>query len=217
MATDALARLHGAAGRLLEVVDETLARHGAPEHHPIWPLLRTVGLLPGDAVAGVEALALEALRERSGLMRAHHERGAGIDDLLAPSAGWEGAAAEAADARLESVRAGLRVFAANAGVLADLLDDLAEWGAEGRSRLARSLATVLASAQAVDLTLHEVEPVARAQAAADIGAAVLAEVDRFWAGAREIARDRLARLESEPAVKRVAPEANPGGRLAVEL
>jgi len=217
VATDALARLRAAAGRLLAVVDETLARHGAPEHHPIWPLLRAAGLLPGDAVAGVEALPLEVLRQRSALMRAHHERGSGVDDLLAAPSGWEGAAADAAAARLESARAGVGVLAANAGVLADLLADLAAWGAEARTRLARTLAKVLTSAEAVDLTVEEVEPIARAQAAADIGAEVLAEADRFWAGAQEIVRVRLARLESEPVVKRAAPEATTPGRLAVEL
>lgn len=214
---DPLSRLHRAAARLLGGVDETLARCGAPDHHPIWPLLRSVGLLPGDAVAEVAALSLEAFQERAGLMRSHRERGTGVDDLLVAPSGWEGAAAEAAAARLEAARAGMRVITENAGVLAGLLGDLAEFGKQGRVRLARGLARVLASAQAVDLSLDEVEPLVRAQAAADIGAEVLAEVAGFWAGAREIARDRLARLEPVPVpVPDGSAAASGGGRLAVE-
>jgi hypothetical protein len=215
--SDPLGRLHPASGRLLAVVDETLAHCGAPERHPIWPLLRSVGQLPGDAVTEVEALSLDAFRQGAGLLRSHRERGAEVDDLLTAPSGWEGAAAEAAVAKLESARAGLRVLTANAGVLAGLAGDLAEWGERGRVNLARTLARALTSAQAVELTLTvgEAEPIVKAQAAADIGAEVLAEVAGFWAGAREMVRDRLARLEPAP-TPRVTPAASGGGRLTVQ-
>ena len=215
--SDPLGRLRQEAARLLAVVDETLARCGAPDHHPIWPLLRAVGLLPGDAVTEVVALSLEAFRERADLLRSHHERCAGVGDLVRAPSGWEGAAAEAAGAQLESARAGLGMLAAHAGVLASLLADLAEWAGQGRGRLARTLAKVLTSAQAVELTLDDTEPGARAQAAADIGAQVLAEVAAFWEGGGEIVRDRLARLEPEPAQRGRLPDAPAAGRIVVEF
>lgn len=212
---DPLARLHEASARLLAMVDETLVQCGAPDRHPIWPLLRSVGLLPGDAVTEVQALSLEAFAERAGLMRSQHDRGSSVDDLLRAPAGWEGAAAEAAAAKLESTRAGLRALTANAGVLADLMQDLAELGERGRARLARTLAKALTSAQTVELTVDETEPLARAQAAADIGAEVLGDVAGFWSAVQEVVLERLARLEPLPAPG-VAPAASGGGRLAVE-
>ena len=214
--SDPLGRLHEAGARLLAEVDETLVRWGAPDHHPIWPLIRSIGLLPGDAVAAVEALSWEAFQQRADLMHSHHERAVGVGDLLAAPSGWEGPAAEAAGAKLDSAHAGVRVLAANARVLAQVMGDLAEWGVQGRLRLARTLAKVLTSAQTVDLTMEDTEPVGRAQAAADIGAEVLAEVAGFWAGATDIAREGLARLEAEPAHD-VTAAASTSAHLAVEF
>jgi hypothetical protein len=53
---DALDRLAGSADGLLTRVDGTLGRSGAPGAHPIWPLLRRVGALPGAAVLAVSGL-----------------------------------------------------------------------------------------------------------------------------------------------------------------
>jgi hypothetical protein len=53
---DALDLLAGPAGELLTRVDGALARSGAPDAHPIWPLLRRVGALPGAAVGAVAEL-----------------------------------------------------------------------------------------------------------------------------------------------------------------
>jgi hypothetical protein len=212
---DPLARLVEASARLLGVVDETLVRCGAPDRHPIWPLLRSVGLLPRDAVTEVEALSLEAFAERAGLMRSQHDRGLSVDQLLRGPIGWEGAAAEAAVVKLESARAGLGVLTANAAVLAGLMQDLAELGERGRVRLARTLAKVLTSAQAVELTVHDTEPLARARAAADIGAEILGDVAGFWTAVQEIVVAWLARLEPLPAPG-AAPATSGGGRLAVE-
>jgi hypothetical protein len=214
--SDPLGRLHEAASRLLAEVDETLARWGAPDHHPIWPLIRAIGLLPGEAVVAVETLSWDAFRQRADLMHSHHERGTSVGDLLAAPSGWEGPAAEAAGAKLESARAGVQTLTTNAGVLAQLMGELAEWGMQGRLRLARTLAKVITSGQAVDLTMEEAEPAERARAAADIGAEVLAEVAGFWSGAREIAREGLARLETE-AASDVTAAASTGTQLAVEF
>ena len=98
--------------------------------------------------------------------------------------------------KLEAARAGVRVLAANAGVLAQVTGDLAGLGRAGPVAARAHTGKVLNSAQAVELTMEETEPVTRVRAAADIGAEVLAEVAGFWARAGDIAREGLARLEA---------------------
>lgn len=217
MRADAVSRLRLVAGGLLGMVDETLARHGAPPGHRIWPLLRAVGLLPGDAVAGIEALPVEMLRERARLLTVHGERCAALEELVRPAPGWVGPAAQAANARLATAGGKLEALAHNASELGAAWASLADLADEGRAAVARALARVLRSAQAVELTVGETEPVDRARAAADIGAEVLAEVDGFWAGALGLVRDGVGRLDDgRPRRVREAPIAANDG-FAVEI
>ena len=53
---DALDRLAAPARELLSRVDGMLTRIGAPEDHPLWPLVRRLRVLPGDAVAALAAV-----------------------------------------------------------------------------------------------------------------------------------------------------------------
>ncbi|HEU5040340.1 MAG TPA: hypothetical protein VFT84_05950, partial [Gemmatimonadales bacterium] len=75
----------------------------------------------------------------------------------------------------------------------------------------------LTSAQAVELTTQEAEPVDRAMAAADIGAEVLGEVASFWGWARDLAHEGLARLEPEHPPGGPLPDPSVADRLAVEF
>jgi hypothetical protein len=50
---DPFDRLAGPAGDLRRRVGESLAAGGAPEGHPIWPLLRRLRALPGEALAAL--------------------------------------------------------------------------------------------------------------------------------------------------------------------
>lgn len=202
---DALIRMHAEAGGLLGRVDLSLTRHGAPEGHQIWPLLRSRGLLPGDAVANVAAWGPEPLRERAELLQEHRERCSEIEYLLRVRTDWEGMAGAAFAARLDATRASQDLLASSACFIADYLEDLAAWVARGRLSLAYRLGAVLSSAEAVTLTVGEELPTVHAEAAAEIGAEVLAEADAFWTGALDISRDWSSRLEL------VAEIAMPGG------
>lgn len=215
-----LERLHTAAADLLSRVDQTLARYGAPQEHPIWPLLRRRALLPSDAVANVVAWSPQPLYAAAQAIHRHHEAGEKVRASLTAPSTWEGPAAEAASARIGAVRQRHEAFHHNAQALTAALSDLAAWFDEARQRLARVLARVLASAEAVTLTtrLRAAETAEHTQvalAAADIAAAILAEIDRLWTGALDLIRDHLARLES---LDTKASGALPGGgTLRVEL
>ena len=52
---DALDHLAGPADALLDRVDRLLATAGAPDGHRIWPLLRRLRVLPGDAARALLA------------------------------------------------------------------------------------------------------------------------------------------------------------------
>lgn len=216
---DSLATLHVEASPLLGRVDATLAQCGAPADHAIWPLLRRRGLLPGDAVTNVVAWSAEPLRERAQLMRLHCGRCVRVDGLLRGSSGWEGAAGTTFDARVEATCREHDVLAHNAQTLAGYLEELADWIARGRMRLAHALATVLTSAQSVTLKTQagpaQVTAAIRAQASADIGAEVLGEVDLFWVGAVELSHSWSSRLEAEVAI--TVPAVSVAADLRVEL
>ncbi len=149
---DALTRLHTAAKPLLARVDATLSSHGAPPDHPVWPLLRRCGLLPGDAVADMVAWEPEPLCERARLLRTHREGCSAIDTLLRRPSTWEGSAAATFAARLESTRSEHDTLAANTATLARHLEELADWTVHARNRLAHTLAHTLASTQSLTLT-----------------------------------------------------------------
>jgi hypothetical protein len=213
---DALVRLQEASMGLLGRVDRVLALHGAPEQHAIWPLLRRGGLLPGDAVAAAAGWSPESLQQPIALLHKHRERLVEVEHLLRPPSGWQGPAAEGATARVEALQRSHEVLARNAEVLEAGLGELTEWFGEARARLGRSLARVMSSAQAVTVTIGDESPLLTAQAAADMGAELLGEVERFWVGAQELVRDWPDRFD-EPVVHAPAAGAAGDGDLAVEL
>lgn len=216
---DGLVKLHSAASGMLDRIDATLTRHGAPAEHAIWPLLRRRGMLPGDAVANVAAWEPKQLLERATLCRSQRARCAEVGGLLRGHAGWDGTAGAAFEARLSVVRDEHEAFTRDAQTLADYLEDLAGWIVRGRWRLAHQLATVLVSAQSValkvDIGAKVMTPVTRARAAADLGAEVLSEVDRFWVGALDLSHAWSGRLGVKVTAAAAAPL--PDHRLRVEL
>ncbi len=195
---DALDRVEAPARDLVARVDDTLAASGAPAGHRIWPLLRRVGALVGDAVAAIVALAPDPLRGCAADLR----QLAGEHVRLRATAGepgnWTGAAAEAYADRWRdlggflggSAEPGEESLAGRLAATAGYLDDVADWMTAARLALAEALAAALCSAEAV--ALRSPAAAERSVAAATIGAHVLAvaagECDRGqavhdrWAG-----------------------------------
>jgi hypothetical protein len=200
---DALIRVRAASDDLLAQVDATLAHHGAPEGHDIWALLRRHGLLPGDALATAAHWLPPVLEGRAALLRRQSEAQAQSAATLAREAalsGWEGDAAAAFHTRLGDVCRDLAEMEDASARLADCLDELADWLAGARHVLARLLADALLSAEAVTLAIPPplTAPTTRAQAAATIGASVLAGVDRFWHTGLEIWQRHAAQSSVAP-------------------
>ena len=175
---DAMRRLEPVARPLLRQVDTALATLGAPADHRVWALLRRVGLTPADAVSALCDLEPERLRAAAGAVR---DRADEYATSVVPISieGWSGAAAEAyaqraaglADHQHEALPARLRATAS-------YVDSVADWMDAARDRLARCLAAVLGSTQALAIRAPSGGfATSSVMAAADIGAAVLAVVD----------------------------------------
>jgi hypothetical protein len=186
---DALARLEPVARDLLRRVDAALVTLGAPVEHPVWGLLRRLGTTPADAVAffvGVDPLPLAdaaaALRDQADAYETAE---------IPVEVPWRGTAGETyaghtVDLRNHLAGPGDDSMAQRLRATADCADDVADWYRRARDRLARALAEVLASAQAVAVrscpAVGEVVtarvmdrvPATAVVAAADIGARVLA-------------------------------------------
>ncbi|GAB4046222.1 hypothetical protein [Catellatospora paridis] len=197
---DALRRLNASTAGLLARVDDSLARWGAPEEHPVWPLLRRTGALPGDVVSGLADWSPEPWRQQAAALRGHAEAaravGGGLDRL--PS--WEGTAGDAFAVARQRISREARHRADRLRADAVFHDELADVLTAGRARVARGLARVAGSAEAVALVtgvtvgaaaatrpgrgvgaIGETEfglaPGLRAQAAAAIAVALLTDVD----------------------------------------
>lgn len=180
---DQVTRIETVARPLLQTVDTTLASHGAPAEHPVWRLLRDVGATPGDAVTFVSLTLATQLREAA-------ERLSEVAEVYreaagAPAVTWQGRAGEEYAAQVRALGAHLRDDLADAVTdTAGYLADVAQWQEQARLDLARALADVLVSAEAVTLAqaraggLAEGLPVSRAAvlAAADVAAHVLRAV-----------------------------------------
>ena len=216
---DALDRVAGPARDLLRRVDGSLLSSGAPAEHPVWPLLRRVGALPGDVLDAIGGLAPEPLRGAAAELRRLAGEYAARQQEMAVPVTWTGAAAEAYAARWVDLGAHLGSDAVDeslAGRLcatAEYLDEVADWMVSARATLAEALAVVLGSAEAV--ALHA-KPDATA-AAATMGARVLDaaatahdeghDVHARWAG-------RLDELQYRPAA---GTTHRPGGTTSVLL
>ncbi|WP_327006637.1 WXG100 family type VII secretion target [Dactylosporangium sp. NBC_01737] len=148
---DALDRLAGIGTDLLHRVDAALVAGGAPVGDPLWPLLRLVGALPGDALEFGLKLTPQPLRSAAAQLRADADRFARRRDRLAadlgPAAGaWEGAGAEAFAARWQSLAGHLGDGADPATVTgrlratASYADALADWSEGLRTELAEAVA-----------------------------------------------------------------------------
>ncbi|HEY3011068.1 MAG TPA: hypothetical protein VGJ63_23850 [Micromonosporaceae bacterium] len=167
---DALDRLTGPANDLLVLVDRALARSGAPDAHPVWPLLRRVGALPGAAVSAIAdlrpaplAAAVPSLRT---LAQGYADASAavtvggsvaaarsGVSGLAVDSDGWQGGAAEVFAARWSALSAhlvgGVDSMYARLEATAAYADSIASWMSRTRGAVAETLARVLTSAEAV--------------------------------------------------------------------
>lgn len=201
---DALDQLAGPAAGLLNQVDDLLARAGAPAHHPIWPLLRRLRTLPGEAVGAVAALQrapLAAAGPSLGALAREYED-ARAD--LADGGSWEGVGAEAFAAHRASLAAyladGPESMTGRLAATASYADALAEWVTHTRAALAESLADVLGSVEAVAVVTgagSDPQPTA-AQAAAEIGARVLGTVAEAYDEAETLLHRWAPRLAELP-------------------
>lgn len=216
---DALDRIEPVARGLLARVDAALIAHGAPADHPLWPELRRVGAAPGDAVAFFATVDPERLRCAAAALR--DEAGRYAAARLPEGRDWQGSAGESFTARVSALSAHLGAGAGTAGAsggadldpdsmggrlhaTASYVEEVADWCAGARAALARTLAEVLSSPQAVAVVscpvlggdVAEVATLAGTAiprqallAAADIGAHVLATA----ATARADGHDLLSR------------------------
>ncbi|SCF39229.1 hypothetical protein GA0074695_6508 [Micromonospora viridifaciens] len=192
---DALDRLAEPSLDLLARVDALLAA-GAPEGHRLWPLLRRMQVLPGAAVREFLELhpapladAGHAVRQ---LVRGYDDAGAVLADPVA----WSGPAASAYDearaALLRHLDEGPESLVGRLESTAGYADALADWVEGSRLALARALADVLRSAEA--LTVHVASRAsgdtgpAAALAAAEIATRVLGVLGVAYDGAETLLR-----------------------------
>jgi hypothetical protein len=195
---DLLDRVHPVAAELLDRVDASLLARGAPADHPIWPLLRRVGALPGEAVAHLAAVAPDGLTDPADELRRHADGYRARADEVPMPAAWRGPAAEAYTARWSALSAHLAGTGPDslAGRLADTasyLDDVSAWLTRARRALAGTVAECLGSAEAV--TLRTASGTAAVVAAATVGAHVLATVAEVVDDGRTIPERWAGRLD----------------------
>jgi hypothetical protein len=211
---DPLDRLAGPAADLLAHVDELIADLGAPHGHRIWPLMRRLRVLPGEAVAAVAALRPAPFAAAGGSVRALlPEYDVAIEALAAPPE-WQGGCADGYAAH----RAALARYVAGSGesliqridTTAGYADSLADWVSRTRLDLARTLARVLGSAEAVAVVAEGAGggSTPGVLAAAEIGAEVLDTLARAYDEGASIPA-RWASSQDELVYR--GPAAGPGG------
>lgn len=213
---DPLDHLAGPSAELLARVDALLVDAGAPANHPIWALLRRLGALPGDAVGTVDALRSAPLAAAAPPLRELIREYDVVRASLAEGGSWEGAGADAFAAQRGALATylagGEESLTGRLATTASYAEALAEWVAQSRDRLARTLAEVLGSAEAVAVVTggattpstgaHDGDQgatQARAgQAAAEIGARVLATVAEAYDQAEALLHGWAAGLAELP-------------------
>jgi hypothetical protein len=220
---DVLDRVAEPGRELLSRVDTMLAAGGAPADHPVWPLLRRVGALPGDVLDAFCALAPERVTAAGDAVRAR--AGAYVEeraDLAAAVAAttWEGDSAAAFGQRWEALGGHLGGdvapdapgLAGRLAATASYLDDVAGWMRSARRDLAHEVATALGSMEAVRVRAPSPgapdRPDRAGPAAATIGAVVLAVADRQAGAAEEVLERWAGRLTDLP----FRPATDPIGR-----
>jgi hypothetical protein len=206
--SDALDRLIPPGTDLLERVDAVLIAHGLPAGHPVAALLRALGALPADVLAATCGWRPAPLRADAADLRRTAEEYERERDLIVP-AEWAGSAGEGfAVHRTALVRfLGETGAPDEAGLVGRLrataayLDDVAEWLDRSRREMARSVADVLGSAEAVRL-----RATGDADAAASIAARVLSAAAEAYSGGRTVAKRWAGRLD-EVSYRRPEPAA----------
>jgi len=176
---DALDRLAEPGLDLLRRVDTLLAA-GAPEGHRVWPLLRRMQVLPGEAVRHFLELQPAPLaaagRTTRGLIRGYDDACAALTDPVL----WSGPAAssygQARAALLRHLDEGPESLVGRLESTAGYADALADWVEGSRLALARALADVVRSAEAVRVVAATAAPAAGYQGAVRPGATEAAEI-----------------------------------------
>ncbi|MGC5017117.1 hypothetical protein [Micromonospora sp. DT47] len=187
---DALDRLAEPGLDLLARVDAQLAA-GAPEGHPVWPLLRRMQVLPGEALRGFLdlhpaplATAGHAVRR---LVRGYDDACAALTDAGIWSGPAAGAYGEARAALLRHLDEGPESLAGRLESTAGYADALAHWVEGSRLAVARVLAEVLGSAEAVRVRAVT-DPGVGTLAAAEIATRVLSVLGVAYDGAETLLR-----------------------------
>lgn len=172
---DALDRLAAPGGDLLGRVDQLLNTVGAPADHRVWPLLRRLRALPGEAAAAIVALAPEPFVAAGAQVRELLDEYAAICAELSDEVAWEGAAGSVFDKHRRAIVAhldeGPESMRGRLASTAGYAEAVAEWVTKTRLALARTLAEVIGSAEAAMVVTEQSET-----AAAEIGARVLATI-----------------------------------------
>ncbi|MEW2384478.1 hypothetical protein AB0873_20640 [Micromonospora sp. NPDC047707] len=195
---DPLDRLAEPGLDLLRRVDTLLAA-GAPEGHRVWPLLRRMQVLPGEAVRSFLHLHPAPLagagRSVRRLVPAYDEVSAALTDPVLWSGAAAGAYGESRAALLRHLDEGPESLVGRLESTAGYADALADWVEGSRLTLARALADVLRSTEAVAVVAATSVPLAvstpRASAgleAAEIAARVLAVLCVAYDGAETLLR-----------------------------
>jgi hypothetical protein len=175
---DALTRIAPAGVELLDRVDTVLAHAGAPAGHPLWPLLRRLRTLPGEAVAAFATAMPAPLVATGDVVRGIAE--AYGRDALPSGSEWRGAGAESFALRWRALSEHRDGLADRMRATGAFLGALESWLSESRMLLARTLATVLTSAEAVEVCAvsdSTTASAAVARAAAEIAVPVLESLD----------------------------------------
>ncbi len=227
---DALDRLAEPGLDLLRRVDNLLAG-GAPEGHRVWPLVRRMQVLPGDALRSFLDLRPAPLAGAGHAVRRHvhgydHACAALTDPLL-----WSGSAAAAyGQSRamlLRHLDEGPESLVGRLEATAGYADALADWVEGSRLAVARALADVIGSAEAVAgvatpalcrVPSHSRPSAPGSAAAAEIAARVLAVLCVAYDGAETLLRQwgpSLAESPWRPEHNRLRPDSGgppPGSR-----
>lgn len=217
---DALDRLAEPGLDLLRRVDTLLAA-GASDGHRVWPLLRRMQVLPGEAVRSFIDLHPAPLADAGHavrrLVRSYDE----VSTTLTDPVLWSGPAAsaygQARSALLHHLDAGPESLVGRLESTAGYADALGAWVEGSRLALARALAEVIRSSEAVAVvaaTSVSVGSSTRGSSAvpggveaAEIAARVLAVLCVAYDGAETLLREWGPSLAEarwrEPAVERV--------------
>ncbi len=212
---DLLDRVHAPAADLLDRADDILTRHGAPSDHPLWPLVRRLGILPSGVLADVAALAPATLRDAAenliDIGNAVHRSVVSVPTGLVS----RGAAADGFATGWHSLS--VQIVGRSGGAdrieaTARAMNDAADWMTDLRRALAGELGACLGSSEAVSIrSVGDVPGPVEIRAAADIAVRVLevlaGSVDDGWDRMRAHA-DVKAQIDVSVAAMSAMPSSN---------